>query len=89
MKVIIPCSNKIKETIKEDLYKCHYLRQEERETTENAGLSIWNWSYPPIDRQKDVAQIHQLKVGHAAVGVFLKEMGVTESENCGWCEAVE
>ena len=35
------------------------------------------------------ARFYQLKVGHGAVGVFLKRIGVVETDDCWWCGAPE
>ncbi len=40
-------------------------------------------------QKKYSAQFDQLKVRHAAVGVFLKQIVVSESENCWCCKVTE
>ncbi len=35
------------------------------------------------------ARFYQLKIGHGAIGTFLKRIGATESAECWWCGAAE
>ncbi len=86
-------STKIRETSKEELHQWHCLREDERHTTRRGWFVTRMKS--GIDstlgktQKKYAARFCQLKVGHAAVVVFLKRIGVNESESCWWCGAAE
>ena len=46
---------------------------------------------PLLGKAKKIyaSRFYQLKVGHGAIGTFLKRIGVAETGECWWCGAAE
>jgi hypothetical protein len=50
-----------------------------------------SWKQDPVVAgapKKVACRYYQLKIGHAAIGTYLRRIGVQETETCQWCSAL-
>ena len=86
-------NRKINEARKSDILSWHNTRNEERERQNRSYYTprLKSGIDPVLGKapKKYASRFFQLKVGHGAVGVFLKRIGVVETAECWWCGQAE
>ena len=75
---------------KEQLYRWYEQKKKEREREGQKSyyiLCLKMQIHPLLGKTKKTyaAQFYQLKVGHGAIGTFLKRIGAADSAECWWC----
>ena len=79
----------VKEAKKLEICFWHQVRNEEREARSRSYYAsrLKPGIHPVLGQapKRYASRFFQLKVGHAAVGVFLEKIGVRETVECWWC----
>lgn len=86
-------NRKIKEVKKLEVYTWHQARNEEREARSRSYFipRLKPGINPVLAKasKKYASRFFQLKIGHAAVGVFLARIGAVDTAECWWCGKAE
>ncbi len=84
---------KITDAKNSEVCSWHQSRNEERERRSQSFYvpRLKTGIHPVLGQapKRYASRFFQLKVGHGAVGVFLKRIGVTETAECWWCQRPE